>query len=189
MRVGDVHGVLNLGFRQFQLLGDLAGARFPSKLLIELTLGFPDPVQRSCPIERQTNDAGMLGERLEHRLANPPDCIRNKLVPAFLVKAVRGLNETEVAVVDKIFEGQPLIRVLLRDRDDESEVRFDEPVKRVLVSLFDLARKSLFLFTLEQGCFVDLVEVNIEAAVPTGAIFLTSASFVFGLPHGFLSLV
>ena len=75
-----------------------------------------DFVQRTHLVQRQPHDARLLGQCLQNGLANPPDCIRNKLETACFIKTLRCLDKTQVPFVYQIVQRQALILILLRYR-------------------------------------------------------------------------
>ena len=60
------------------------------------------------------------------RLADPPRRVRRELVAPLVVELVDGPHEADVAFLDEVQELQAAVRVLLRDRHDEAQVRLDQ---------------------------------------------------------------
>ncbi len=74
--------------------------------------------------------ARLIGDRARDRLADPPGRVRRELVAAAVFELVDRLHEADVAFLDQIEELQAAVRVLLRDRDHETQVRLDHLLLR-----------------------------------------------------------
>src|SRR6266542_1975845 len=115
--VGDVvDGDVDLGRDLFR--GGLA-----PELLHELPRGADELVDRLDHVDRDPDRAGLVGDGPGNRLADPPRRVRRELVAPTIFELVDGLHEPDVAFLDEIQELQAAIRVLLRDRDHEPQVR------------------------------------------------------------------
>src|SRR4029077_4367636 len=105
------------------------------------------------------------GEGLEDRLPNPPHGVGDELDPLGLVELVGRANQSEVALVDQIREGDALVLIFLGDGDDEAQVGANELVQRLLFAALDaLGQRDLFLAR-DQGVLADLAQVLIERSL------------------------
>src|SRR5260370_1358050 len=153
------------------LLGDIHpfgaffGGRLATQFLEQRRGAFADAVQRARPVERDAHDAGLLGERLQNRLADPPHGVGDELDPFGLVELVGGPDQAEVALVDQIRERHALVLVLLGYGDDEPQVRADELAERFLVALLDALGQRDFFLTGDQRVLADLAQVLIQRSL------------------------
>ena len=85
-------------------------------------------------VHRHADRARLVGERAGDRLADPPGRVRRELVAAAPVELLDGADQAERAFLDQVEERQALVAVVLRDRDDEAQVRLDHPLLRVAVA-------------------------------------------------------
>src|SRR5207248_3722290 len=76
-------------------------------------------------------------ERARDRLPDPPRRVGRELVAAAPVELLDGADQPERPLLDQIEERQALVAVVLRDRDDEAEIRLDHPLLRLLVAALD----------------------------------------------------
>src|SRR5207248_4038676 len=76
-------------------------------------------------------------ERARDRLPDPPRRVGRELVAAAPVELLDGADQPERPLLDQIEERQALVAVVLRDRDDEAEVRLDHPLLLLLVAALD----------------------------------------------------
>jgi hypothetical protein len=112
-------------------------------------------VQRPRPIERHPDNAGLLGQRLEDRLADPPHRVADELDAFGLVEFVSRANQTEVAFVDQIGQGHALVLVLLGDAHDEPQVGSHQLVERLGVAELDPLREIDLVLPGDQRVLTD----------------------------------
>ena len=84
------------------------------------------------------------------RLADPPGRVGRELVAAAPVELLDGADQPERAFLDQVEERETLVAVVLRDRDDEAEVRLDHPLLRGHVAALDPLRELDLLCGREQ---------------------------------------
>jgi hypothetical protein len=113
-------------------------------------------------VERHADDAALLGERLQDRLADPPDGVGDELDPLGLVELVGRADQAEVALVDQVRERDALVLVLLGDRDDEAQVGAHERVERLLVVGADALGEAHLLLARDQRIDADVAQVLVE---------------------------
>src|SRR4051812_19671160 len=128
----DLQHLADLGHRDVHPLGDLFGGRLATELLDQRAGGANQLVDRLDHVDRDADRARLVGDRAGDRLADPPRRIGRELVAAAVLELVDRLHQADVAFLNQIEELQAAIRVLLRDRDDEAEVGFNELLLRHL---------------------------------------------------------
>jgi hypothetical protein len=84
-------------------------------------------------IQGNADRAGLLGEGLQDGLPDPPDRVGDELHPLVRIELLDGLEQTLVTDADELCEAQSTALVLLDVRDDEPEVRRDQPLCGFLV--------------------------------------------------------
>ena len=92
-------------------------------------------------MDRHPDRPRLVGERPGDRLADPPGRVGRELVAAAPVELLDGADEAERSFLDQVEEGETLVAVVLRDRDDEAEVRLDHPLLRGSVAALDPLRQ------------------------------------------------
>ena len=122
----DLQHHAHLVERQLHLLGDLVGVGLAAELLHQVALRAHQLVDRLDHVHGDADRAGLVGDRARDRLADPPGGVGRELVAALVLELVDGLHQADVAFLDQVEELQPAVRVLLRDRDDQPQVRLDE---------------------------------------------------------------
>src|SRR6478672_3025031 len=106
-------------------LGDLVGGGLAAQLGDELALGAADLVELLDDVHRDADRARLVGERACDRLADPPGGVGRELEALAVVELLGSTDEPERALLDEVQEREPLVAVVLRDRDDEAQVRLD----------------------------------------------------------------
>jgi hypothetical protein len=81
-----------------------------------------------CPghVDRDADGLCLVLNHAGDRLADPPGRVRRQLVAAAVLELVDRCHHSDVAFLSQVEERQPATRVLLRNRDDEAQVRLDE---------------------------------------------------------------
>ena len=108
--------------RERRLLGDLVERRLPPELGPERSLR---PVHLLHPLDdvhRHADRPRFVGQRPRDCLADPPRGVGGELEAAPPVELLDSADQAERSLLDQVEEGQPLVAVVLRDRDDESQV-------------------------------------------------------------------
>ncbi len=126
--------------------GDLFATWLAAQFLHQLTRGADQLVDGLDHVHRDTDGARLVGNRAGDRLANPPRCIGRELVAAAILELVHRLHQADVAFLNQVEELQSAIRVLLRNRNHESKVGFDQLALGLLgihVALNHLALRAL----------------------------------------------
>jgi hypothetical protein len=102
-------------------------------------------------VHRNTDRAGLIGDRAGDRLTDPPGRIGRELVAAAVFELVDGLHQADVAFLNEIKELQAAVGVFLGDRDHQTQVRLDH----FLLGLTRFASFSPFWtwFTMRRNSF------------------------------------
>src|SRR5258708_15219061 len=132
----DLEHLPHLRHRDVHPLGDLFGGRLASELLHERARRANQLVDRLGHVDRDADRARLVRNRAGDRLADPPRRVRRELVAAAILELVDRLHQADVAFLNEVEELQAPVRVLLRDRHDEAQVRFDELLLRLLGLIF-----------------------------------------------------
>ena len=104
----------------------------------------------------------MARDRRLHRLADPPDRVRNKLHAAIRIELPGGGHQTQIALADQVDEWYATILELLGDRHDEADVVTSQALLRHDAPLERLPREFHFLLAVEQRDATDLVEIQVK---------------------------
>ena len=92
-------------------------------------------MQRAGAVQRHADDAALLGEGLENRLADPPDGVGDELDALGLVELVGRADQAEVALIDEVFQRNTAFAVQLGHQDHEAQIGLDQALRRPLVPL------------------------------------------------------
>ena len=76
-------------------------------------------------MHRNTNRAGLVGNRASDGLSNPPGRVSRELVTAPVFKFLNGLHEAHISFLDQIEKRKSSIGVFFGNRDNQSQVGFD----------------------------------------------------------------
>ena len=98
-------------------------------------------------------------------LANPPDCVADKLDFLGVVKAASGFDKAHIAFVDELVHVDALTFVKVSDVHYKAEVAFDQQVHGFAATFADFSENNLFLFLGKQRVFRNIVQV-LEINIP-----------------------
>src|SRR5690606_29277021 len=141
-------------------------------LLFEFRKGLRYFVERSDTVQREPNDTRLFSKSLENRLTDPPHRIRDELKTTRFVKALCCLDQAEVTLVDQVTQGEPLVLILLGNRNHEAKVRLRQFFKGDLIPFLNpLSQFHLFIRS-KQIHLADLLEVLVQRlAFAVGYLF------------------
>jgi hypothetical protein len=140
----------------------------------EAGAGLADLGDRADAVERQAHHAALLGERLQDGLADPPHGVRDELEAARLVEALGGLDQTVVALVDQVGEGEALPLILFGDRHHEAQVGPHEAMEGLGVALPDALGEVDLHGRRQERNLADLLEVLVQHALLAGDVHAAS---------------
>src|SRR5262245_17663867 len=132
---------LDLVHRELELLGHFLGRRLPAQLLDQAARRPDDLVDRLDHVHRDADGPRLVGDGTRDRLTDPPRRVGRELVALPVVELVDRAHEPRVALLDQVEELEPAVRVALRDRDHETDVRLDHLALRLVTR--DLTRADL----------------------------------------------
>ncbi len=132
----NLQHLAHLRNRNVHLLRDLFAGRFAAQLLHQRARSTNQFIDRFDHVHRDSNRARLIGDGASDRLANPPGCIGGKLITAAPFELVHGLHQTDVAFLNQIEKLQPAVGVLLRNRNDQSQVGLDQFAFRLAGMVF-----------------------------------------------------
>src|SRR4051812_24843988 len=124
-----------------RLLGDLLERRLAAELRPECPLGAIHLLEPLDDVDGHADRPRLVRKGTRHGLADPPGRVGRKLIAAAPVELLDGANEPERAFLNEVEEGETLVAVVLRDRDDEAQVRLDHVLLRVRVAALDALRE------------------------------------------------
>ena len=78
-----------------------------------------------------------LSASARDRLANPPGRVGRELVATPPVELLDRPDQAQRALLNQVEEREALVAVVLRDRDDQAQVRLDHPLLRLHVAALD----------------------------------------------------
>src|ERR1017187_6823024 len=148
-------------------LGDLFRRRFASQFLHQLPRRADQLVDRLDHVHRDTNRTRLIGNGTRNRLPDPPRGIGRELIPTAVFELVDGLHQADVAFLNQVEELQPAIGVFLCNRNDETQVGFNQLALRLLgvhVALDDLALCALELLEQQSRFDFKLFEFAVDGA-------------------------
>src|SRR5262249_15602587 len=102
----ELEYLVDLGDGGVQVVADLLALPLASQLLAKVPLDVTDLLHLLHLVVRDTDQVGLLGQRLEDRLADPPDGVGDELGSLAVIEPVGGLDQPEVPLVEKVLEGQ-----------------------------------------------------------------------------------
>ena len=118
-----------------------SGVGLAAEHLHQVALRAHQLVDRLDHVHGDADRARLIGDRARDRLADPPGGVGRELVAALVLELVHGLHQADVALLDQVEELQPAVRVLLRDRDDQAQVRLDQLALRLVRALGGLVQR------------------------------------------------
>src|SRR6266511_2072882 len=139
----DLEDLADLVERQLHLLGDLLRRRLAPQLLHEVAARPDELVDRLDHVDRDADGPRLVGDRARDRLTDPPRRVRRELVASLVLELVDRLHEADVPLLDEVEELQAAVRVLLRDRHDEPQVRLHKLGLRPLGPVLALADRPV----------------------------------------------
>src|SRR5450830_575383 len=121
----DLQYLADLVLRHFHAFAQLFRGRFTTHFLQHLPGNTVELVDRLDHVHRNTDGAGLVGDRASDRLTDPPGGISREFVAAAVFELVYRFHQTDVAFLDQIEELQTAVGVLLGDGDHQTQVRFN----------------------------------------------------------------
>ena len=104
----------------------------------------------------------LVCERPCHGLADPPGRVRGELEAVAVVEFLGRANEPDRALLDQVEKRQALVAVVLRDRDDEAEVRLDHRLLRRVVASLDALGELDLLRGRQERHLADVLQKQLQ---------------------------
>ena len=144
--LGDIDEVGNMILVHHGRIGNFIYLRLFGFPDLQLLAGLVDLHQFVGPVEGQSDHTGLLTDSLQNGLTYPPDCVRNKVVAFLDIEALDGVHQTDIAFVDQVGQGQPLILVLLGHIYHKPQVCIHQLLFGSLIALGGQPRVMILLF-------------------------------------------
>ena len=141
--LGDLHDLEHLFLGELHQTGEFSGIGLDARFLQHLARDAVHAVDGFDHMNRNADGAGLVGDGARDGLTDPPGGVSGELVAAAVFELVDRLHETDVAFLNQIEELQTAVGVLLRDRDDETQVRLGHFL--LGVAGFGFARRHLLV--------------------------------------------
>src|SRR5919197_819020 len=154
--------VLDLVERHLELVRDLVGRRLASTLGAQLPLRAKDAIQLLDHVYGHANRPALVCDGPGDSLADPPRRVCRELEALAVVELLRRADEANRPFLDQVEEGQALVPVALRDRDDEAEVRLHHRLFRAVVAALDAFRELDLLGRREQPNAADVLQEELQ---------------------------
>src|SRR5688572_24580406 len=165
----DLHDLADFLGRDEHPLGDLLRGRLAPQLLEQAARHTNELVDRLDHVDRDADGPRLIGDRARDRLPDPPRRVRRELVPLAVVELLDRADETDVPLLDQVEEAHAAADVLLRDRDDETQVRLGQVVPRVVALLDELVGETAQRALLVRIALHELVEILHEDVAQLGS--------------------
>ena len=140
MTTGVLKGFADLVYIHFQLSGQFFDVRLTLVDLRELCARLADLRNRTNSVQRQSHNTALFGQRLQDRLTDPPNGVRDELETTRFIETLCRLDQAVVSFVDEVSQRKPLPLLLLGNGYHEAKVCSGQTVQCILVSLLDLLR-------------------------------------------------
>ena len=144
------------------LVRDLLDRRLPAELRPQRPLGPVDLLHALDDVDGHADRSRLVGQGARDGLPDPPGRVRRELEAAPPVELLDRADQAQRALLDEIEEGEALVAVVLRDRDDQTEIRLDHLGLRRGVPALDPLRERHFLRCVQQPVSAGLTEEELE---------------------------
>src|SRR5690606_10288779 len=121
------------GLREPRCLRQLLQCRFAPHLLTRLAPGAVHLPFAILSMDGQANRTTSVRYAALHRLANPPDRVRREAVAQQGVVLVHRFEQTEIALLNQVFQAEPAPLIAPRDPHDQPQIVTDQLVTRLLL--------------------------------------------------------
>jgi hypothetical protein len=148
--------------RETRLLGDLLEGRLARELRPEIALRALHLLHPLDDVDGDADRPRLVRDGARDRLADPPGRVRRELEPPPPLELLDGADQAEHPLLDQVEEGQALVAVVLRDRDDEAQVALDHLPLRRHVAPLDPLRELDLLGGCEKGMATDLAQEKLQ---------------------------
>ena len=161
-RTSSLAHIEDLVQRQLGLFGDLLIRGLTTETQHQGALCTIDLLETLNDVHREADRATLIGECTRHCLSDPPRGVRRELEVAAPVELLDGTDQAENALLDEIEEAETLTTVVLRNRDNQAQVRFDHLLLGLHVALFDALGETNLVGLRQQGIATDLMKEQLQ---------------------------
>ena len=99
----------------------------------------------------QSDYLALIGDGALDGLPDPPPRVSAELCTFRWIKPINRHHQSDVSFGNEVKQRQTVIRVVARDRHDETQVRADHELARLAVAVPNLPRELDLLLRCEQG--------------------------------------
>src|SRR3984893_5659515 len=143
-------------------LGDLLGRRLAAERRDQPALGATDLVELLDDVDGDPDRARLVSERTGDRLADPPGRVGRRLEALAIVELLRRADEADGALLNQVEKRQPLVAVVLGDRDHQPQVRLDQLLLGVESAALDPLGEIDLLLSAQQPHLADAPEEQLQ---------------------------
>ena len=136
-----------------EFLCQFLGSGFATQVLEHLALDARKLVDNLDHVHRDADRASLVRHRAGDCLANPPRGVGRELVALRVIELFDSANKAQVTFLDQVQELHTATGVALGKRDNESKVRLEQVVLRLLTVL----RQEVQFTSLAAGHLIGLV--------------------------------
>ena len=151
--------------------GDLLSHGITSQFLVKITSDAFNLIDQFDHVYRNVNCACVLRDGAADCLADPPGRVGAETEAARGIKFLRGTNESQVALLHKIEQANPVIVVAFGDAHNQAKIRFNQSLLRLHISIHHSPRQGLFLFAGQEGKTPDLREILSNGVINAEVVF------------------
>ena len=155
----DLHGVASALGTDIDAGGNLVVGRRPPQRLGQEAGLFLYLLQVVDLAHWRPRDLAVLGQRLENRLADPPDRIGDELEATRLVEPLDRLHQADVPFGNQLDERETIILVLAGNADHETQIGHDQFLFRLIVAGLGALEKFDLLFATQRLGILDIAPI------------------------------
>src|SRR5437764_8492077 len=145
--------------RQTHLLGQFCLGRLPSQVLLQARPQARESREGIAQVHREPDGAPLVGDGAGDGLADPPEGMRAELESPRSVKFLDGAQQTQVALLNKVFQWQALSLIAFGNAHHQLQVGLDELLPDLRVACLDALGHVLFLLGGKPSPDADLTQV------------------------------
>ena len=142
-----------------QFSADFFGRRFAPQFLFQLRRRAADVEQLVRGVNRDADRLGLVGERAADGLLNPPGGVGGKLRALVGIEFFDRAHQADVAFVDQVEQGQPVVFVVTGNLHNQAKVRLDHVLSGLGVAFVDAPGELDLLLRGQQLRLADFTDV------------------------------
>ena len=157
---GDLQHLAHTRNRHVQSIRHLLRGRFAPQLLQKGARHAERLVDCLHHMHRHSNGPAGIRNAPGDCLADPPGCVRTKFKTLCIVELVHRFHQSHVAFLNQIQERHPAADVFLGNADNQTEIRLDQTLLRLLVTLLHSLGKLDFFLGGKQRHIADFLQIH-----------------------------